>query len=122
MTFCKLFDIASGNRWPVYYIQSMISYFIGLGLTHLALALMNTAQPALLYLVPCLLISTILTGLFRGELKELYTGRRIQSLLDGNGQRFSSSLLRGIDNPLGAATHDEVSPGDTMFNGKDINP
>ena len=42
---------------------------------------MNTAQPAFLYLVPCILLSTIITGLCRGELKELYTGKRIQALL-----------------------------------------
>jgi len=53
---------------------------------------MNTAQPALLYLVPCILLSTILTGLCRGELKELYTGKRIQDLLDGTTTLDSSEL------------------------------
>lgn len=82
LTFCKIFDIASANRIPVYYIQSVISYFVGLGLTHLALYLMNTAQPALLYIVPCLLISTIVTSLIRRELKELFTGKRIEAALE----------------------------------------
>ncbi|CAF4443906.1 unnamed protein product, partial [Adineta steineri] len=60
LTFCKIFDIASENRWPIYYVQSLVSYFIGLSLTHVALYVMNTAQPALLYLVPCILLSTII--------------------------------------------------------------
>ena len=71
----------------------MCAYFLGLSLTHIALYLMNTAQPALLYLVPCILLSTILTGLCRGELKELYTGHLINSLLDHPGRNQKTALL-----------------------------
>ena len=105
MTFCKIFDIANGNRWPVYYIQSVVSYFVGLSLTHVALYLMNTAQPALLYLVPCILLSTILTGLIRGELRELYTGRRIQSLLDSKPKNIETSLLAASENSIAEQTN-----------------
>ena len=89
-----------GNRWPIYYIQSVIAYFLGLGFTHLALYLMNTAQPALLYLVPCILLSTILTGLCRGELKELYTGRRIQALRDEKLRDPDTTLLTNSDTSI----------------------
>ncbi len=89
-----------GNRWPIYYTQSIISYFIGLSLTHAALYLMNTAQPALLYLVPCILLSTIITGLCRGELKELYTGRRIKSLLDEKNKDPKPSLLANSETSI----------------------
>lgn len=121
MTFCKIFDIAARNRWPIYYIQSLFAYFLGLTLTHVALYVMNTAQPALLYLVPCILISTIITGLCRGELKELYTGRRIQALLEdskdprtallansessiGEQGNQSHDVVVGISDTVGAAT------------------
>ncbi|CAF3460034.1 unnamed protein product [Rotaria socialis] len=97
LTFCKIFDMAMDHRWSIYYIQSMISYFIGLSLTHIALYLMNTAQPALLYLVPCILLSTIITGICRGELRELYTGKRIQSLLE---DKPKTSLLHSYDNSV----------------------
>lgn len=101
LTFCKIFDIASANRWPVYYIQSVISYFVGLAVTHIALFFMRRAQPALLYIVPCLLISTIVTSLFRRELKEIYTGKRIQALYDdtspSNSDLGSSTRRRTID-------------------------
>ncbi|UJR33186.1 hypothetical protein I4U23_020641 [Adineta vaga] len=105
LTFCKIFDIASENRWSIYYIQSIISYFIGLSLTHVALYLMNTAQPALLYLVPCILLSTILTGLCRGELKELYTGRRIQALLNDKLKNIETSPLAASENSIAEQTN-----------------
>jgi hypothetical protein len=66
---------------------------------------MNTAQPALLYLVPCILLSTIITGLCRGELKELYTGRRIQLLLDDKGKNPDSPLLANSDTSIGEQTN-----------------
>lgn len=81
------------NSIPIYYIQSMIAYFIGLGLTNVALLLMNTAQPALLYLVPCILLSTVFTGICRGELKELFMGHRIKSLLQQKNTDQIISLL-----------------------------
>jgi hypothetical protein len=73
----------------------------------MALYLMGTAQPALLYLVPCLLISTIITSLCRRELKEIYTGKRIQALLD----RTTASHT-GVDNPMWQQTNDERRPSD----------
>lgn len=72
---------------------------------------MNTAQPALLYLVPCILLSTIITGLSRRELKELYTGRRIQSLLDDKPRDPDSALLANSDTSIGEQpnqSHDVV--------------
>ena len=69
---------------------------------------MNTAQPALLYLVPCILLSTIITGLCRGELKELYTGRRIQSLLDDESKDPDSPLLANSDNSIGEQRNQPV--------------
>ncbi|CAF4648321.1 unnamed protein product, partial [Rotaria magnacalcarata] len=69
---------------------------------------MNTAQPALLYLVPCLLLSTILTGLCRRELKELYTGKRIQALL-------TRKLENGVDNPIEQQVNDEIPQSDILI-------
>ncbi|CAF4582188.1 unnamed protein product, partial [Rotaria magnacalcarata] len=69
---------------------------------------MNTAQPALLYLVPCLLLSTILTGLCRRELKELYTGKRIQTLL-------TRKLENGVDNPIEQQVNDEIPQSDILI-------
>lgn len=71
---------------------------------------MDTAQPALLYLVPCLLISTIVTSLCRRELKELYTGKRIQELLDG-----TTTLNNSVDNRIGQNINDEISHRDVVI-------
>jgi hypothetical protein len=69
---------------------------------------MNTAQPALLYLVPCLLLSTIGTGLYRHELTELFTGQRIQLFLDSPDQQTTTLLLNSDDNTHGQHSSDDV--------------
>lgn len=56
----------------VYFNAGVLAYVGGLALTSLALALMDTAQPALLYLVPCLLLTTVALALARGEFFALW--------------------------------------------------
>lgn len=58
------------------------AYGIGLIITFIALALMKTGQPALLYLVPCTLGTTYLIGLKRKEVKMLWSGAYQVSLGD----------------------------------------
>ncbi|PPD84842.1 hypothetical protein GOBAR_DD18223 [Gossypium barbadense] len=56
-----------------YFLWLIIGYGFGLLFTYLGLYLMNGhGQPALLYLVPCTLGVTVILGLVRGELKELW--------------------------------------------------
>ena len=55
----------------MYFISA---YAIGLIITFVALALMKTGQPALLYLVPCTLGTTFVIGLKRKEVKKLWNG------------------------------------------------
>ncbi|XP_023620435.1 signal peptide peptidase-like 2B isoform X10 [Myotis lucifugus] len=50
------------------------TYGIGLLVTFMALALMQRGQPALLYLVPCTLITSGALALWRGELGMFWTG------------------------------------------------
>lgn len=107
LNFCKIFDIASPGRWPIYYIQSVISYFVGLAVTHIALFFMRRAQPALLYIVPCLLISTIVMGLCRRELKELYSGKRIEALYEDTNASNSD-----VGDPTRRRTNDRHSASD----------
>lgn len=57
-----------------YFLPLMIGYGCGLVFTYLGLYIMNGhGQPALLYLVPCTLGVTVILGLMRGELKELWS-------------------------------------------------
>jgi len=50
------------------------AYGIGLLVTFMALALMQRGQPALLYLVPCTLVTSCALALWRRELGVFWTG------------------------------------------------
>ena len=50
------------------------AYILGLVATFISLFLMNSAQPALLYLVPFTLIPTILVAGLRGDLETMWVG------------------------------------------------
>ena len=50
------------------------AYILGLVATFISLFLMNSAQPALLYLVPFTLIPTILVAWGRGDLATMWDG------------------------------------------------
>ncbi|PIB00792.1 Signal peptide peptidase 2 [Cercospora beticola] len=55
-----------------YFTAAMIGYAIGMVATLVFMSVFQHAQPALLYLVPGVLISTWGTGLVRGELKDMW--------------------------------------------------
>lgn len=54
-----------------YFHSSLVSYLLGLSTTLVAMIKFNAAQPALLYLVPAILTSSLGCALWKGELKEL---------------------------------------------------
>lgn len=53
------------------------AYAVGLQITYVGLYMMNTAQPALLYLVPFTLIPAVIVGWCRGELNLLWNGFKV---------------------------------------------
>ena len=55
-------------------INNISGYILGLVATAISLFLMNSAQPALLYLVPFTLIPTILVAAIRGDLDTMWLG------------------------------------------------
>ena len=55
-----------------YFHTALIAYIGGLGFTIFIMMYFNAAQPALLYLVPACLGSSLLTAVVRGELKDLF--------------------------------------------------
>ncbi|GAB7331320.1 hypothetical protein MBLNU13_g02762t1 [Cladosporium sp. NU13] len=55
-----------------YFIASLVGYVIGMIATLLVMSIWQHAQPALLYLVPGVLISIWSTALFRGEVKRMW--------------------------------------------------
>ena len=50
------------------------AYGVGLLITFVALAVMQMGQPALLYLVPCTLLTSFAVALCRKELPQFWTG------------------------------------------------
>lgn len=73
-----IFDYSIHNKFPVYFFINCLAYIFGLMLAFIGLIFMNTAQPALLYLCPVLLIASFITSLVRGEFKEFWYGTAIK--------------------------------------------
>ncbi|XP_012624848.2 signal peptide peptidase-like 2B isoform X2 [Microcebus murinus] len=73
VAYCHRFDIQVQSS-RVYFVACTIAYGIGLLVTFMALALMQRGQPALLYLVPCTLVTSFAVALWRRELGAFWTG------------------------------------------------
>uniref|UniRef100_A0A8C0SAH3 Signal peptide peptidase like 2B n=1 Tax=Canis lupus familiaris TaxID=9615 RepID=A0A8C0SAH3_CANLF len=73
VAYCHRFDIQVQSS-RVYFVACTVAYGIGLLVTFMALALMQRGQPALLYLVPCTLITSCALALWRRELGMFWTG------------------------------------------------
>lgn len=55
-----------------YFHSALFAYVLGLGTTLFVMVVFNAAQPALLYLVPACLGSSLLCAYVKGEIKELF--------------------------------------------------
>lgn len=73
VAYCHRFDILMQTS-RIYFLACTIGYGIGLLITFVALALMQMGQPALLYLVPCTLLTSLAVALWRKELPLFWTG------------------------------------------------
>ncbi|GCB60825.1 hypothetical protein scyTo_0011199 [Scyliorhinus torazame] len=73
VAYCHRFDIQVQTS-RIYFVACTIAYGIGLLITFVALALMQTGQPALLYLVPCTLITSISVACWRKEVAMFWNG------------------------------------------------
>jgi len=64
-------DSSKGLASRPYFVSNLIAYELGLLCTVGVMHVFDAAQPALLYLVPACIGSSLLTAAYRGELKEL---------------------------------------------------
>ncbi|XP_055291588.1 signal peptide peptidase-like 2A isoform X2 [Moschus berezovskii] len=78
IAYCRRFDVEIGSS--IYYVSSTIAYAIGMILTFVVLVLMKKGQPALLYLVPCTLITASLVAWRRKEMKKFWKGNSYQMM------------------------------------------
>lgn len=75
--FCAVWDIRMSRNTVSrhsYYIAAVFGYAAGLILTFIGMYFMMMGQPALLYLTPCCLTSTLLVACKRKELKAIWNG------------------------------------------------
>ncbi|KAL4221883.1 Signal peptide peptidase-like 2B [Mactra antiquata] len=86
------FDLRVHSKFRIYYVLTCIGYAVGLIITFVALGLMKTGQPALLYLVPCTLFTTYIIGCIRGEVRLLWHGVTSDSDRDSSNVNYSSTV------------------------------
>ncbi|BFZ17646.1 hypothetical protein BsWGS_20685 [Bradybaena similaris] len=73
VAYNAVFDIKTGSGM-VYFICSSVGYVTGMIVCIICLIYMKTGQPALLYLVPSTLVSTVFMALIRQEFLHLFCG------------------------------------------------
>uniref|UniRef100_A0A9L0SLC6 Signal peptide peptidase like 2A n=1 Tax=Equus caballus TaxID=9796 RepID=A0A9L0SLC6_HORSE len=78
IAYCRRFDVLTGSS--IYYVSSTIAYAVGMILTFVVLVLMKKGQPALLYLVPCTLITASVVAWRRKEMKRFWKGSSYQMM------------------------------------------
>merc|ERR1712203_369543 len=74
LSYAHSYDLMAGIKYKLYWTITTVAYILGLVATFISLFLMNSAQPALLYLVPFTLIPTILAAWLRVDLPAMWEG------------------------------------------------
>lgn len=74
VSFCHAFDLQKGSRCWTYWIVTNVSYCLGMLATFVSLFVMESAQPALLYLVPFTLIPVFVVALICGDFGNMWRG------------------------------------------------
>ena len=74
VSFCHAYDLQKGSRCWTYWALTNIFYMLGMIATFVSLFVMNSAQPALLYLVPFTLIPLFIVSCARGDFKDMWQG------------------------------------------------
>ena len=74
LSFAHSYDLLAGIKYKLYWVITVTAYILGLVATFISLFLMNSAQPALLYLVPFTLLPTLLVSWIRGDLAAMWHG------------------------------------------------
>ncbi|KAL1417952.1 hypothetical protein MTO96_006018 [Rhipicephalus appendiculatus] len=74
VAYCRSYDVIVKKGVPWYFLLAIVCYAAGLVMAMTASRLMNTGQPALLYLIPAILLPVILLAWCRGDLKKFWSG------------------------------------------------
>ncbi|XP_032905940.1 signal peptide peptidase-like 2A isoform X4 [Amblyraja radiata] len=101
VAYCRRFDVET-NGYNIYFILCTIAYAVGMMLTFVVLIVMKMAQPALLYLVPCTLITCTITAITRKELRIFWTGSVYEMMtpVDAASEETTAALIEPVsENP-----------------------
>ncbi|RGP70697.1 minor histocompatibility antigen h13 [Fusarium longipes] len=106
-------DLAATRFHKTYFYASVAGYLLGMCVTLAMLLVFKRGQPALLYLVPGVLGSLWLTGLVRGEIKQMWKYTEDGSLdvidvvvdLDGDGNAVKT--IGKLENGVVDTTKDD---------------
>ncbi|XP_042198904.1 signal peptide peptidase-like 2A isoform X2 [Callorhinchus milii] len=82
VAYCRRFDVQR-NSSNIYFVSCAIAYAVGLILTFVVLILTKMAQPALLYLVPCTLLASVVTAWTRKEMRTFWSGHSYEMMNPG---------------------------------------
>ncbi|XP_051725759.1 signal peptide peptidase-like 2A isoform X2 [Ctenopharyngodon idella] len=74
VAYCHRFDMWTGNSRRTYFISCAVAYAVGLMVTFAVMLLSKMGQPALLYLVPCTLLTSSILASVRKEFKDFWAG------------------------------------------------
>jgi signal peptide peptidase-like protein 2B len=123
LNYLYRYDAMKRLSWKTgYYTVGMTGYVLGLLATYVSLILMQRGQPALLYLVPFILLPTILLAYHRGDLRQMWSSmdRPVQvpaflTEAEEDGLRHGDSDDSDLEDANGGAagrTESEVSRDD----------
>ncbi|KAI0602797.1 signal peptide peptidase-domain-containing protein [Biscogniauxia sp. FL1348] len=101
-----------------YFYAAMFGYLLAIGMTLAMLTVFNHAQPALLYLVPGVVLSVWITGAVRGELREMWMYTEDGSLdktdviveVDGHGDIIKEIQDKTDDDKVGTKKDTTQAP------------
>lgn len=76
LTYCLYYDILRERRFKLTYLVCIVSYMVSLVIAFVVSYVTKMGQPALLYLVPSIIVSTLLLSIIRGDFRDFLFGRR----------------------------------------------
>merc|ERR1719188_438037 len=95
LSYCHAFDLAKETPLKLYWTVANIFYALSLVATFISLFLMDSAQPALLYIVPCTLLPVMFTACVRGEFMDMWDGDRETQLVIPSSAAERTAADRG---------------------------
>lgn len=111
VAYCHGFDLLT-TRSRLYFISGTLFYGIGLVLTFIALYMMRTPQPALLYLVPATLLPTVCIAWCRGQLADIWHGVKPIPMVQPSLQAAAATTtLPATSAPASAASSPVLGAG-----------